>query len=172
MADCQNEGQDGFSSSKRTSLLESSERVVSEELFDSDEASERLWLPASDGETGTAAGAVSPGDAGCCLMLCWMLPRERMRPKEARREWLRRDLTDGALDLGWESTLSARGIGEAEGGGGGGVATRRDERASLAATSGWAVACGGLVAQRESWPGEGGCGVVSGVHVRGAVECL
>lgn len=96
----------GFSSSKRMSDFESSERVVSELLVDSvgDVVSEHLWLPASDGETET-----SPGDAGCCLMLCCRLPRERMRPKEARREWLRRDLTDGALDLVWESTLTSCG---------------------------------------------------------------
>lgn len=175
--DCQKGGQAGRSSSGRTSEVESSERVVSELLLDSEEASERLWLPASEGETGTEGGAVSPADAGCCLPLCWMLPRERMRPSEARREWERRDLTEGALERRVEeSTLSV--VGADEGGGGGRrAAGEARRRGRTAATSGGAaaVACRGLVAQRGSWPGEGGAAaavVVVVVWAAGAVECL
>lgn len=180
---CQKAGRAGFSSSRRTSDLESSERVVSELLLDSDEPSEGRWLPASEGETGTAAGRVSPGDAGCFLMLCWMLPRERMRPREARREWERRDLTDGALDRGWESTLSGVGVdvvgvegARAWEGAEEGEAGRRG-RVPAATSGGTAagVAWERLVAQRGSATGRGAAAVGGGgvaVSGRGAVECL
>ena len=100
----QKDGRDGWPSNDLISDLESSDNVVLELLLDNVDVSDSLWLPASEGETGTLAGSVSPGDAGCC---CWMLPRERSRPKDGRREWVRRDLTDETAVLGGGSSVSA-----------------------------------------------------------------
>lgn len=76
----------------------SSDSVVSDEELDNVDVSDRLCEPASEGETGTMClvDNVSPrcgrgslaAPAGRCALL-WTLPRERMRPSEARREWAR-----------------------------------------------------------------------------------
>ena len=83
----QKDGRERFSFSDLFSLLPSSESDVSELLLDNVDASECLWLlPASEGETGTCTGLVSPCDAGGCCGCFGVLLRERIRPRDARRE--------------------------------------------------------------------------------------
>lgn len=109
---------EGLESSNDLASDLSSESVVSELLLDNDRVSDRLWLPACRDETGIRGRAVfSLCDAGgggggreCCC--CWTLPRERIRLREARREWAREDLVEDA-----ESRV------EVGGGGGVGQAT-------------------------------------------------
>ena len=71
------------------------------------EGSERLWELVSEG-VGRSGGSSVVGRGSVTEMFrsagCWA-PRERIRPKDARRECAR-DLTDAAMVFGLESTLS------------------------------------------------------------------
>jgi len=84
----------------------SSDSVVSELLLDSVDVSDRLWLAACETE-GIRGGTVSP--CGCWEGEEWLLklPRERMRPKDAKRECARVLVDDAVFD--WESRMVAVG---------------------------------------------------------------
>ena len=87
----QKDGRVGRSSMDLMSLLASSESVDSELVLDSAEPLDCLWLRASVCET---------------VSRCWMLPRERIRPSDARRVWARVLTVDAAV-RGLDSRLSA-----------------------------------------------------------------
>ena len=118
-----------------------SERVVSELRYDNVDVSDLLWLPASDGETGSTV--VSPCDAGLLFECCLISARD-LRPNEPQRK-CDRDLVLEADDLILESTLAVGGamprmLSESE--------LEDRELASSVATSRSAGACGGLVLAR------------------------
>lgn len=121
--------------------MSSSERVVSELRYDSVDVSDLLWLPASDGETGSTV--VSPCDAGLLFECCLISARD-LRPKEPQRKW-DRDLVLEADDLILESTLAVEGamprvLSESE--------FEEREWESSVVTSSCAGACGSLVVAR------------------------